>query len=257
MGLLDKTYKENIESTSQDIADKYIRLILGNKAGLYQGSFANDTLYINGDNSHYYVPLKVSALQDIYSDIKRDFTISSYLGVAIYTDLYSDILDHVKIKCDSICQLCSFIGNNVKLENINIESNVVIIELSNLQLSNANIHAINNIQMISGCTMEAFKGISGNISTDNLFIYIQKTSLIESIYHDIGVRGGSWDLYSKIVESNFIKLLDPDRFDVNTYCIILSQFINFYITKCPHKFEDPIPLNDTWYFAKKSKNPLI
>ena len=87
MGLLDKTYKENIESTSQDIADKYIRLILGNKAGLYQGSFANDTLYINGDKSHYHVPLKVSALQDIYSDIKRDFTISSYLGVAIYTDL--------------------------------------------------------------------------------------------------------------------------------------------------------------------------
>ena len=260
MGLLDKINKENIGSINQDIADKYLQLIFGNEVELYQGLFANDVLYINGSISRYHVSLKINVLHDIHNDIKRDFTISSNLGAAIYVDVDSDLdsiaLGYVKIKCKLTCQLFNLINNNVKLENINIESDAVVIDLSNIQLSNANIRA-NNIQIISGCTMEAFKDISGNISTDNLFIYIQKTSLIKSIYHGLNGRKSNWDLYSKIVESNFIELLDPDRFDVNTYCITLSRFINFHITKCPHKFEDPIPLNDTWYFAKKSKNPLI
>lgn len=259
MGLLDRINKENIGSINQDIADKYLQLIFGNEVELYQGSFANDVLYINGSISRYHVPLKINVLHDIHNDIKRDFTISSNLGAAIYvdSDLDSMALGYVKIKCKSTCQLFNPINNNVKLENINIESDAVVIDLSNIQLSNVNIRATNNVQIISGCTMEAFKGISGYISTDNLFVYIQKTPLIESIYYGLNGRKNNWGLYSKIVENNFIELLDPDRFDVNTYCITLSRFINFHITKCPHKFEDPIPLNDTWYFVKKSKNPLI
>lgn len=258
MGLLDRINKENTESISQDIVDKCLKMIIGNNQDhdRYRGTFINNNLHIDKCESSVILPLKTDGLQDMYNVIKKDFTISTDLNVAIFTDLHDSTLEHVKIKCGTTCQLFGFTGN-VELKNINIFSQTLIVDLSNLHLSNVNIHTTHNIQIISGCDMETFKGISGSISTDNLFVYIQKTPLIESIYRGLGVGRSNWSLYEKLVENKFIEILDPDRFDVNTYCITLSKYLSFYITKCPHKFNDPISLNDTWYLAQKSKNPIL
>lgn len=239
MGLLDRSNKTNTTALSQYIVDKYVRMISTSHFELVNVEFDTDKLYMHGDNDFCGLALSTRILQDMYDDIKKDFTIISDSSVNICVDSDINILEHVKIKCDDYCDISYTkalnIGRKIKpqieLKNLNIIADTLYINLPLVKLSNVNIQVSDEFDLLTH-NMETFKSISGNISVDLLFLRVSKSPLTDLLYKklDCGVYSED-NIYKRVISTNFIKLLEPDKFDINTYIISNWDFFRFCITK--------------------------
>lgn len=236
MSLLNRSNKTDTTALSQYIVDKYVRMISTSHFELIDIEFDTDKLYIHGDNDFYGLELSTRILQDMYDDIKKDFTIISNSSINICVDSNIDILEHVKIKCNNYCDItyakAPNIGRKIKpqieLKNLNVIADTLYINLPLVKLTNVNIQVSGEFDLLTH-NMETFKSISGNISAEKLNLMIKKSPLTRSLYVDYIFRGDQ--AYKQVMDTDFINLLDPDKFDVNTYHIHNNEFFSFYITK--------------------------
>lgn len=252
MGLLDKSNKIDITAVNQDIIDKYSQIIF---KGLKppRMDFVEDKLYIHKSdrcNSLYFIPLKTSILHDMYNNIRKEFTIISDTKIIIDADSNIDVLEHVKIKCDKLCKIHTPISDTIpdmELKNLDIDADSLVIDLPGVKLSNVNIYAKNEITYTSVQGIELFKSISGNITTKRLDLRIYKSPLTESLYTEASFD--AYKIYDQVINTNFIELLEPDKFNIDTYYISNWEFFNFYITKIHNTRRDYRHIRDDWYFA--------
>lgn len=236
MSLLNRSNKIDTTALSQYIVDKYVRMISTSHFELIDIEFDTDKLYISGDNSFYGLELSTRILQDMYDNIKKDFTIISNSSINICVDSNIDILEHVKIKCNNYCDItyakAPNIGRKIKpqieLKNLNVIADALYINLPLVKLTNVNIQVSGEFDLLTH-NMETFKSISGNISAEKLNLMIKKSPLTRSLYADYIFREDQ--AYKQVMDTDFINLLDPDKFDVNTYYIHNKEFFSFYITK--------------------------
>lgn len=235
MGLLDKTYKGNISSIYQAIADKYSRVINRSGYEVFSINFDGNKLDIRGINDGFWPGLSTSTLHDMHNDIGRDFTITTKRNVVITVDSNIDVLEHVKIKSGGYCEIRHSypIKDEIELDNLNIESESLSIDLPRVKLTNVNIKVKDRISFVADHDgIELFKNVSGNISADLLFLRVSKSPLTDLLYKklDCGVYSED-NIYERVISTNFIKLLEPDKFDINTYIISNWNFFRFCITK--------------------------
>ena len=255
MSLLDRSNKTDTTALSQYIVDKYVRMISTSHFGLVNVEFDTDKLYIYGDNDFCGSALSTRILQDMYDDIKKDFTIISDSSVNICVDSDINILEHVKIKCDDYCDIsytkAPNMGRKIKpqieLKNLDIDADSLVIDLPGVKLSNVNIYAKNEIAYTSVQGVELFKSISGNITAKRLDLRIYKSPLTESLYTEDSFD--AYKIYDQVINTNFINLLEPDKFNIDTYYISNWEFFNFYITKIHNTRRDYRHIRDDWYFA--------
>lgn len=256
MGLLDKTYKGNISSTSQAIADKYLQIIFGNYMKLnkvFDMELDEDKLYIRRYKGIFLIPIRTSILNDMYNDIGRDFTIITDSKIVIEVDSNIDILEHIKIESDDHCKIHIPTSTNdedmpeIELKKLDVKAKSLAIDLPGVKLSNVNIKVTDNIDFIYVQGMELFKNISGNMSANYLSLYIWKSPLTESLYTE--TMHNADNIYKHVVDTNFIDILKPDKFDIDTYHISNWQYFSFYITKHLNYYVDSRYINDKWAFT--------
>lgn len=258
MSLLNRSNKTDTTALSQYIVDKYVRMISTSHFELIDIKFDTDKLYIGGDNSFYGLELSTRILQDMYDDIKKDFTIISNSSINICVDSNIDILEHVNIKCDNYCDITYAktpnIGRKIKpqieLKNLNVIADALYINLPLVKLTNVNIQVSGEFDLLTH-NMETFKSISGNISADLLFLRVIKSPLTELLYKKLDrnayIEGG---IYERVIDTNFIKLLEPDKFDINTYTISNWGFFNFHIVKSDKDLHGKYKyINKNWRFT--------
>lgn len=254
MGLLDKTYKGSAASLYQAIADKYSRVINEYGYKLFNIDFDGNKLDIRGINDGFWPGLSTSTLHDIYNDIGRDFTITTIKNIVITVDSNIDVLGHVKIKSGGYCEIrhSYSIKDEIELDNLNIESESLSIDLPRVKLTNVNIKVKDRISFAADHDgIELFKSISGNISADLLFLRVIKSPLTELLYKKLDrnayIEGG---IYERVIDTNFIKLLEPDKFDINTYTISNWGFFNFHIVKSDKDLHGRYKyINKNWRFT--------
>ena len=235
MGLLDKTYKGSASSLYQAIVDKYSRVINRSGYEVFSINFDGNKLDIHGINDGFWPGLNTSTLHDIYNDIGRDFTITTKRNIVITVDSNIEVLRHVKIKSGGYCEIRHShpIKDEIELNNLNIESESLSIDLSKVKLTNVNIKVKDRMSFTADQDgIELFKNVSGNISVDLLFLRVSKSPLTDLLYKklDLGVYSED-NIYKRVISTNFIKLLEPDKFDINTYIIANWDFFRFCITK--------------------------
>lgn len=253
MSLLDRSNKTDTTALSQYIVDKYVRMISTSHFELVNVEFDTDKLYIYGDNDFCGLALSTRILQDMYDDIKKDFTIISDSSVNICVDSDINILEHVKIKCDDYCDISYTktpnIGRKIKpqieLKNLNIIAGTLYINLPLVKLSNVNIQVSSEFDLLTH-NMETFKSISGNISAKKLNLIIKKSPLTRSLYADYIFRGDQ--VYKQVMDTDFINLLEPDKFNVNTYYIHNEKFFSFHITKQYSMCNERMCVDNKWEF---------
>nr|DAR30045.1 MAG TPA: hypothetical protein [Caudoviricetes sp.] len=254
MGLLDKTYKGSVSSLYQAIVDKYSRVINRSGYEVFSINFDGNKLDIRGINDGFWPGLNTSTLHDIYNDIGRDFTITTKRNIVITVDSNIDVLGHVKIKSGGYCEIrCSYpTKSGVELNNLNIESESLSIDLPKVKLTNVNIKVKDRISFTADQDgIELFKNVSGNIFADILFLRVSKSPLTDLLYKklDCGVYSED-NIYERVISTNFIKLLEPDNFDINTYIISNWDFFRFCITKLDKDLREEYKyINKNWKFT--------
>jgi len=194
----------------------------------------------------------------MYNDIKRDFTIITNLETVIYVDSNIDVLEHIKIKSDNRCDISYMnepkihgkIEPTSELKNLNITANSLYIDLPLVKLTNVNIQVKKEFDFIVH-NMETFKSVSGNISADKLYLVIKKSPLTKSLYLKWLFEDDR--VYERVYNSKFIQLLEPDKFNVNTYCINNIDYFSFYITKQYNEHLNRKPLKGEWGFLYRIK----
>ena len=260
MSLLNKKDKENIGSSSQVIIDYFTDKISMKSNESVNLKYTDNTFSISSTRNDGYVAMRASTLNDIYKHIGKSFTIKSDIDIVISMDEDAIIPDPINIHVPDgeiefftaeDDRVYNIRGVNIKSKSFKIESDLIHIYNSNIQVERLNFEG-EKIENINDC-------IHGNVNTDEV-LYTPKGLYFETLPEDIGLT----NIIDNINVYDLSKINPIEQSGLDIYCDKTHIFHNcdetIVITKEFNKyfqFGRMRELDGGWFLLRTNADKLF